>query len=471
MLNDRNLNEIGKRMHDLEAEPPTQGWNKISADLKRGPMKEGFIKSNWWKPLILIIPIAVYTGVYHFGEAPQILLMKADISSRTADPNDETTTPPARTEPGAINDIDETPDRDISHSIPALVKQYQPEDGDNNSSETRNSRTVAPAAKQSRNMDRVNVLNLSNETLNIQQENAHQQLQLASTAAPINSNGRDSDSNSMHPSGTQITSGSIEGNMSAINDEGDSLTNENIINSDSGVKIPSNDNNTGAPRETWRLFADFNPDYALRAVRPEHGDEILITKIESGRSLQRIGFNFSIGASKAIRKNLYADFQLGFNQLKENFTYRYTAGRVDTMITEIDHTGLVRVIPVYAEYSAAIRSTLSYGSVKAGATWFFWERGRRRFNLSAAGGFNYLMHANVEKKNAGTWEKVDSDNLEKKMLSLTLSGGYNIMLGRGWEVQLNPSVTYFKGSGSTFQQFLNLNQRSYGAKLTVSKFF
>lgn len=63
MLTDKDFDGIGKRLYDLEADPPEKGWDKIASDLNPtpgDPEKGGFLKRNWWKPLVLLIPVSFY---------------------------------------------------------------------------------------------------------------------------------------------------------------------------------------------------------------------------------------------------------------------------------------------------------------------------------------------------------------------------------------------------------------------------
>ena len=211
------------------------------------------------------------------------------------------------------------------------------------------------------------------------------------------------------------------------------------------------------------------PNYLMKSLRPVMNDDVLITKMENRKSVERIGFTAAFGVGKEIRKNLFLDLQGTFSSQHERFAYTYTTGKVDTLIARQEDNGSVRVTPVYAAMSADISSKLNYGGIRLGATYYFWHRGRTRFNISAAGAANFLLYSNVKENISGV--KGGVGRPAKTTKTLTLSAGYNIRLGSAWEAQINPSITYVSGNGHSYQQVYNLNQRSFGINFTASKFF
>ena len=61
-MKDREFDKMGKRLFDLEADPPKDGWKKIGSALspKEQSGKIIQLRKHWWKPLIVIIPASLY---------------------------------------------------------------------------------------------------------------------------------------------------------------------------------------------------------------------------------------------------------------------------------------------------------------------------------------------------------------------------------------------------------------------------
>src|SRR5690606_33064217 len=63
-MKENDFDDIGKRLYKQEAEPPQDGFSKIRATLvpPATPTKTILMK-NWWKPLVVLIPVVVYLTV------------------------------------------------------------------------------------------------------------------------------------------------------------------------------------------------------------------------------------------------------------------------------------------------------------------------------------------------------------------------------------------------------------------------
>jgi hypothetical protein len=71
----------------------------------------------------------------------------------------------------------------------------------------------------------------------------------------------------------------------------------------------------------------------------------------------------------------------------------------------------------------------------------------------------------------GNWVAIENSALNKATFSFMLGAGYSYRFTGGWELMINPNITYITGKGNGYKQLSNTNQRSQGLNLMVSKFF
>lgn len=492
MLNEKDFTEIGKRIYDLEADPPRKGWDKIAGGLKDQSGKGGFFSRNWWKPLVLLLPLSVWMAVN------QGLLRSDDLSARiNPGAGTENSVRNNAKEEKALNMEDTLSRSQHSEKLPTLheetlamnrnntpVETYDNVDGNDHADIIRaNDNTIIPSppAEPSQVLKSVltpdvPVLTMTDETsqpaesnpplITTADNNNNSTTVMSPTTVPL------ADENPAEKSSPNGKNSEIPlANIAKETAVKDSLPDQSITMDFEQTEAASDERKKEQFVGTWRITAAVAPIYLIKSVRPVVGDEVVVTKMESRRSFEHLGFNAAFGVGKEIRKNLFIDAQATFLNLKENFSYSYTTGRVDTLIARRDEDGNVRVTPVYAAESASISSQLNYGGIRLSGIYYFWHRGRTRFNISAAGGANFLLYSNVKENISGEWTNVASNRAQKSLYNLTVGAGYNVRLGSAWELQINPSLTYYSGKGNSYRQILNLNQRSYGVSFMVSKFF
>lgn len=110
MLTEEDFDDIGKRLYDLEADPPEKGWNRIAADIIPPPPgrgKQTFLGRHWWKGLLILIPVSVYlVWPEHGPDRPE-----ANLSALVAESNESGGTVKATTEAvGAESPVSEADD-------------------------------------------------------------------------------------------------------------------------------------------------------------------------------------------------------------------------------------------------------------------------------------------------------------------------------------------------------------------------
>ena len=78
-MKEQDFDEIGKRLYDLEAAPPNKGWNRIAVALNtlRGV---SWLRKNWWKPFVLIIPALLYFGYNEIYRTDPTVALHADVT-------------------------------------------------------------------------------------------------------------------------------------------------------------------------------------------------------------------------------------------------------------------------------------------------------------------------------------------------------------------------------------------------------
>ena len=257
----------------------------------------------------------------------------------------------------------------------------------------------------------------------------------------------------------------------------DSVENEDITEM---IQTPLSENATTEVKDEeqksykpWRISAGIVPTYIYRPVRPVSTDEVLVTEFKNKKSKypERIGIGFMVGGAKALNENLSIDASLSFNRISEQMSYSYATGAVDTLIAVQQPDGSVKVNPVYVVNSTEMKSKITFGNIRLGATYYFWQRARSRFNLSVFGGIDFVVASKVQEQRNGSWIESGSGNIDKMNYNLGLSGGYNMNLSRGWELTINPMLTYYPLKNNQKEQLFSFDQRSYGLNIMLSKWF
>ncbi len=110
-----------------------------------------------------------------------------------------------------------------------------------------------------------------------------------------------------------------------------------------------------------------------------------------------------------------------------------------------------------------------YAGVRLGATYYFWKKERSRFNLTTSAGLHYLVLADIREKTAGEWVSLSNENLNRQNFSLAIGAGYNINLKQGWEIMINPVLTYFTQKVKNQELPYSFNQQLIGLNLMLSK--
>jgi hypothetical protein len=168
-----------------------------------------------------------------------------------------------------------------------------------------------------------------------------------------------------------------------------------------------------------------------------------------------MGYELGLNISKAISHNLYLESSLAFMQLKENLSYSFTTGKVDTLLRQVSSDGQrIDVTALYTTGNRQLVSSYAYGGWRLGATYYFWQNERRRFNLTLNGGVNLLVKGRTQEIIDGQESRMvyfpSKENiLEQTNYNLLVGAGYSMQVMQKYELMLMPTLNYFLGS--TFQ--------------------
>lgn len=474
-MKENDFDDIGKRLHDLEADPPKDGWKKISPVLNV-PQQGGTIatlRKHWWKPWIILIPASffiLFTGQDKSKQLSSSLaadsLMAKTWQQRTESSSYDITTRSlsveAKTNETTESKIENT---DLVKSTTSVKSNSllnnlvieentssnvirNDEQGIDNNQSLLNEQSITEIEKISQVKEEATS---STIVLGDQREmNREQTLPIAF----------------QHPS-TDLTSPSSDSTAAGLgsvlvqqeNNFTDTTSLKDVLGKDEDKKAVG----------PWRLTASFTPQYSANTVKPLTNDEVLMTAVEELSDVQRIGLGFALGAGKAITPNFYVDGQLSFSELQHDIQFSYSTGIVDTLFALQQPDQSVRVTPLYHVDSREISSRYSYGGIRIAGTYYFWSTPRRRFNLTASVGAHYLLKAKVQERINEQWITLSNENLNRLNYSFSAGAGYNINLNKGWELMINPSLTYyFKEVKSQDVPYL-LTEESLGLNFMLSK--
>ena len=492
-MKDKDFEDIGKRLRDLEADPPQNGWSKIYTSLEVQSTKDNFVwfRKYWSKflVLLLLIPAGIYVLSFNQfsiknwsskkGEATETLAENSVPYQTTVDGTDKTTND--RTEktdtkigdgPGITNTDRETANLTEPLTDGSNIKKHgnrKPKkivsDSDNGNAR----RHVKQQVDIDFSEDEISGKGVKQNDSN----NFHENAFAPSTDAVLsNNNGDTTLSESFvarnNDAVTYLTNPeviTIE-KLSVIADSVAILLKTLVFNKADSVSYEEERKNSYSK---WRLTFSFLPQYGNKTVKPVTSDDVLVTGLKRKDDPSKIDLGFSVGIGKALKENLYLDAQILYSEEQHNAFLSYATGKVDTLLAVQQNEQSVRIMPVYETATREFSNRYRYVGFRFGATQYFWANTRRRFNISTMIGAQYLASANIREKINGTWTPVSNSGLNKLNYTAMLGVGYNLNLNRGWELMINPSITYYLRSVKNAELPYNFRQQSYGLNLMLSK--
>ncbi|MFZ5973739.1 MAG: hypothetical protein ACOYXA_19330 [Bacteroidota bacterium] len=426
-MKENDFQEIGKRLHHMEADPPQDGWKKIGAALRaeQPSAKAVWWRRHGWKPLLLFVPAAVYFIYPQPGiESNTLAVEIAQSDSKPLEnPGTEERTPVQSKERALEGRDTRQPNADAGSVVPLA-------DGGNGQSNKLNEERLA-------------TLN-ENEFVPFDDSAKEDGPKMDDVQLALTEPAPDADS--AHQ--VLITPNTVDIDSAEL---------ETIIPNEKRAHRP------------WRISAYVVPQYQARTVMPATADEVLVTDVSKPDWRSQVRAGWALGVGKAVTPNLCLDMHLSYVSIQQDIYFGYATGKVDTLLAVLQADQTVQVTPVYEVNYREIRSRYNYAGLRLAATYYFWNTARSRWNLMAGVGTHYLVSASINEKVENRWQSLPEDNLNRANVSLTVGGGYNILFNRGWELMINPSLTYYLREARSQSLPYSMNQRSAGVTLMLSK--
>lgn len=505
-MNEQDFDELGKRLYDLEAEPPKDGWNKISPLVKADSALFGWLRKHWWKPLLLILPSAIYI-VYPDADVPNATTTVAEVIEPVIEPSAATASSLSARDVSIAHDSS-TKTSGNKNAI-AITQDFEKREHvaatniskGENAKKTKDNVTTIPSQATSTELTAARQIDLvwSAEKSKPEQSQvdkiAASEKNLTSILstkaietqpsrnAPVVSGNSDKKSISPTTDSTHVvvdkkenlpladaalaTANTIAKDSTSKAPE-ETLTKEELVKADSSL-VRTVDDEKKSSDHSWRITASITPQYIMRSVRPVVTDEIWVTSINNQSKPEQIGLGFALGVGKQIAPDFFIDAQLTYASIQQDIFFSYATGNIDTLIAVLQADQSVLVTPVFEERNREITSRYGYGGLHLSGTYYFWTTPQRRFNIMASAGANYLVSARVQEKINNLWVALPTDNLNSMNYSMMVGVGYNLNLKKGWEVMINPSLTYYLREVKDKSLPYNLNQRSFGVMMMLSK--
>ncbi|MBB6612697.1 hypothetical protein H7F15_16765 [Pontibacter sp. Tf4] len=481
MLTDKEQEEIRRKLLGLEEEPPADGWKKIAAEIRPPAPK----RPLWWLWLTGLFLLLTGAGVYilqtkksetQLAKQPEtIAVQPAPIVGATVEENTGfadgktqiTVTQPATKIDNKTNKEIEQPEKPADK--PAITEQT-------NTTETAN----VPKPNYRPAPVKVPVLvtaapHKKPRTI-AAQENQE-------TIEPARTIDKDTNNTATVNISAELTASYLTMRETQLGDS--------VLSAPARVPFifahdPSVPKQTETDRDTldekqrkeWYISLAFAPRYSFKAVTPATSDDVYITSLRTNSKLdpERMGYEFGIQVGRQLKKQLYLEAGLSVMQLREDVSYSFTNGKVDTLLQVRLADGSYKATPVYATGERQLKSSFMYGGLRLGVTYFFWEQAQRRFNLTMAGGANLLVKGRTSTYSNGTLtETIDfpsEDNLlEQTNYNLMVGAGYNTTLHNKYELMLMPNLNYFLGSTYTKREPFGIKPYSLGLSIQLRRRF
>ncbi|MBC5994563.1 porin family protein [Pontibacter cellulosilyticus] len=494
MLTDKELEEIRRKLLELEQEPPADGWKSIKAEIQ--PPDRSW-RPIWWFGAILLL-LLTGIGVYF------ILDKKAE---------------PAATEYTAAGEVTAAAEKEVSQPqqeaakykpAPRARRVIQPNNPAENTSSTESRvrlRVTAQAPKTAISTATPETLGSVKERTRIYKPKASG-INISVSATPVDSvtlKRSTVERQEMYSLATAqdtlkkekeiVFAEPVKPAVSAMPDSArtgeaateilplaaaDSVATTVATDSSSQEQKPAakpkKEKPTLSNPSGWAVGAYFAPRYAFRKFTPNAEDDVLITRLNTKSQLdpERMGYEAGISVSKAIKSKLTLETGLSVVNLKENVDYTYTLGEVGGSVMRQTADGKIMVEAIQVTEDRQLVSSYTYGGLRLGVNYYFLETLRTRLNVSFAGGMNLLLRGETKEYRNGEWIETivfpDKNNiLEQSNYNLQVGVGYNVALHPKYELTVMPALNYFLGSTFKEREPFGLRPYTLGVNLQVRR--
>ena len=223
----------------------------------------------------------------------------------------------------------------------------------------------------------------------------------------------------------------------------------------------------------WTIGAYFTPRFAYRSVNPRGEDDVLVTQMNnpsrSGR--ERIGYEFGLSVLKAMGTRFSLESNIGILTQQNDLAYNYTNGEIASYERSALPGGGIQINPVLVHHDRQLSSKATYGNLRIGANWYFWQSGYRRLHLSVASGANLLLNHKTEEYLNGQLLTSSDALLRKSNYQLTLGLGYNRQIFSHWEMVAMPMLQYFLSNSFSEAVPVGVKPYTLGVQLQLRRSF
>ncbi|MEJ8801981.1 hypothetical protein [Pontibacter sp. H249] len=479
MLTDKELEEIRRKMLELEEEPPLAGWQRVQAEVQPKNNRRPF----WWLlSLLVLLTAGLAITQLTPTEQKDDTAGSIEIGSVAPDATEDKYTPKdqkTRSVPAPVPVIAEkSKTKQVQESIIASsgpVLQKQPVSIADEPLVVISGKVI-PAAPETA------LLPATPVTLIMLTDSAKRAKPELLNRVPVQIvhgvTGKERETISAEES---TVAEARAGDESLVSDEKEQ---PKSILADTAAHKPVKEKRK-APQQPvvhskneWTAGIYVAPRYAFRKFVPNTTDDIMITGIRSANQLdpERMGYEFGATYSRVLVPGLFLEGGLSWLQLKENVTYTLTKGVIDTLTVRQSGNGQVVVESRLLSEERKLVSSYAYGGIRLGATYYFLQTQSRRLNLTVAGGANLLVKGTTRQFVNGEWIETvvfpSKENiLEQSNYNLQLGVGYNVSVLGNYELSLMPTMSYFLGSTFKEREPLGLKPYSLGVNVQLKRRF
>ncbi|MDJ1482494.1 outer membrane beta-barrel protein [Cytophagaceae bacterium YF14B1] len=229
-------------------------------------------------------------------------------------------------------------------------------------------------------------------------------------------------------------------------------------------------------RAGWSVGLFVAPRYTFRTFVPSTSDDIVIIRMNNANSSlkDRLEYVWGLNVRRDITKRFSVESHLMVSQLSEKLGYSYRTDHIEELIRTVTGTNQVTVTPVYETGQRQVVSDYTYSGLRIAATYYFKASGRHRLNLTMGSGVNLLLKGQTRQYVNGQLDQITTfpskENVLKQVNYTILAGiGYNYMLNRNYELTIMPAFNYSLESTYTQQAPFGLRPYSVGVHLQLMR--
>lgn len=434
---ERDFDDIAKRLHDLEADPPTNGWEKLKPIVVTEGRKFNWFQKNWWTPLLLLVPASYYLiSSAPVGQTP--VIAEAAIHSSN---NNQTL----------------QGDKHVAQALKSLPTA---------DAQTTNSSIRAESRSHEQhqlNADDLSAVADKSIQSNIELSDPQEALvQKTSAKNNIESN--------ILPNNTNLKKAMAYTDLSSATTEPlyENLQVDTPLNEQPTIDVDQESSHVHETKK-YKLILSVTPVFTSAVSHPKASDEVLITKINQINKPVNTGFSFSVGAGKVINEKLSLDAQLSFRSMKHRTAFSYTTGVIDTLlaIQQTDQSFLIT--PVYNINEREVSTTYGYTGLQLGFNYTVLAMRSSQLSIIGAASTQFLIFADAKEKLNNRWVSIEADGVRKLNFNMMIGLAYTRNLSRGWDVTMSPALSYYLKEPGNRNLPYNTSRQSMSLTFMLSK--